>query len=127
MNDELRKSLEQLNTEEIEKKVSHSMLTKEAHVIAIEILKSRGASTVGLPTEPDENFHKSNFFKQKFPYFIALVALAFIGKGINNYYQKNRVSPEEQVQNSINSSKPTSVLQGVEMPSPTPNNDAAKK
>jgi hypothetical protein len=127
MSIELKKSLEQLNTEEIEKKVAHSMLTKEAHEIAIGILKERGVNTVELPKEPDENFHKSNFFKQKFPYFLALVALAFIGKSINNYYQKNRVSPEEQVQNSINSSKPTSVLQGVEMPSPTPNNDAAKK
>lgn len=127
MNEEIQKSLEQLNTEEIEKKVAHSMLTQEAHSIALGILKSRGVNTVDLPTEPDENFHKSNFFKQKFPYFIALLALAFIGKGINNYYQMNRVSPEEQVKNSINSSKPTSVLQGLEMPSPTPNNDAVKK
>ena len=127
MNEEIQKSLEQLNTEEIEKKVAHSMLTKEAHSIALGILKTRGVNTVDLPAEPDENFHKSNFFKQKFPYFIALVAIAFIGKGINNYYQKNRVSPEEPVQNSINSSNPKSVLQGLEMPSPTPNNDAAKK
>ena len=127
MNNELKKSLEQLNTEEIEKKIAHSMLTKDAHATALEILKERGVNTVELPLEPDENFHKSNFFKQKFPYFIALVALAFIGKGINNYYQKNRVSPEEQVQNSINLSNPKSVLQGVEMPSPNPNNDAAKK
>ena len=35
MNNELKKSLEQLNTEEIEKKVAHSMLTKNAHAIAV--------------------------------------------------------------------------------------------
>jgi hypothetical protein len=127
MSNELKKSLEQLNTEEIEKKIAHSMLTKEAHAIAIEILKSRGVNTVGLPTEPNDNFHKSNFFKQKFPYFIALVAIAFIAKGINNYYEKNRVSPEEKVQNSVNSSEPKSVLQGLDMPPSTANKDGAKK
>jgi hypothetical protein len=127
MSNELKKSLEQLNTEEIEKKVAHSMFTKEAHAIAIEILNSRGVNTVGLPTEPNDNFHKSNFFKQKFPYFIALVAIAFIAKGINNYYEKNRVSPVEKIQNSITSSEPKSVLQGVEMPTANQNKETVKK
>ena len=127
MNNELKKSLEQLNTEEIEKKVAHSMLTKEAHEIAIGILKERGVNTVELPIEPDENFHKSNLFKQKFPYFLALLAFAFIVKGINNHYQKNRVSQTEQLQKSISSSEPKSVLQGADMPAQTPNNDGARQ
>ncbi len=127
MNNELKNSLEQLNTKEIEKKVAQSMLTQEAHAIALGILKERGVNTVNLPIERDDNFHKSNFFKQKFPYFIALVALAFIGKGINNYYEKNRVSPAEQVQNSIISSEPKSVLQGLDMPPSTAKSDGAKK
>ena len=127
MSNELKKSLEQLNTEEIETKIAHSMLTKDAHSIAIEILKERGVNTVNLPIEPDENFHKSNFFKQKFPYFLALLALAFIVKGINNHYQKNRVSQTEQLQNSISSSEPKSVLQGADMPTQTTNNDDVKK
>jgi hypothetical protein len=127
MSRELKKSLEQLNTKEIKKKVAHSMLTKEAHEIAIGILKERGVNTVELPIEPDENFHKSNFFKQKFPYFLALLALVFIVKGINNHYQKNRVSQTEQLQNSISSSEPKSVLQGADLPAQTPNNNGARQ
>ena len=114
MNDELRKSLEQLNTEEIEKKVAHSMLTKDAHAIALGILTERGVNTVDLPLEPDENFHKSNFFKQKFPYMIAIGILALFARSYYNTHHNKHPTYEEQMKNSIYYNDGKSVLNEIQ-------------
>jgi hypothetical protein len=114
MNNELKKSLEQLNTEEIEKKVAHSMLTKDAHSIALGILKERGVNTVDLPIEPDENFHKSNFFKQKFPYMIAIGILALFARGYYNTHHNKQPTYEEQMKNSIYYNDGKSVLNEIQ-------------
>jgi len=114
MNNELKKSLEQLNTEEIEKKVAHSMLTKDAHSIALGILKERGVNTVDLPIEPDENFHKSNFFKQKFPYMIAIGILALFARGYYNTHHNKQPSNEEQTKNSSSNNDVKSVLNEIQ-------------
>ncbi len=126
MNNELKKSLEQLNTEEIEKKVSHSMLTKEAHAIAIEILKSRGVTTVGLPIEPDENFHKSNFFKQKFPYIVVIGILALFARGYYNSHQNKQTSNEEQTKTSISNNDGKSVLNEIQATGVKPPSESSK-
>ncbi len=115
MSDEIKNSLEQLNTEEILKKVAHSMLTKEAHSIALEILKSRGVNTVDLPIEPDDNFHKSNFFKQKFPYMVAIGILALFARGYYNTHQNKQPTNEEQIKNSIYYKDGKSVLTETQM------------
>lgn len=114
MNDELKNSLEQLNTEQIEKKVAHSMLTKDAHSIALGILKERGVNTVDLPIEPDENFHKSNFFKQKFPYMIAIGILALFARGYYNTHHNKQPTYEEQMKNSIYYNDGKSVLNEIQ-------------
>lgn len=119
MNEEIQKSLEQLNTEEIEKKVAHSMLTKEAHSIALGILKSRGVNTVDLSTEPDENFHKSNFFKQKFPYMIAIGILALFARGYYNTHHNKQPTYEEQMKNSIYYKDGKSVLTDIQIQPPS--------
>jgi len=128
MRSELKKSLEQLNTEEIEKKVAHSMLTKEAHEIAIGILKERGVNTFELPIEPDESFHKSNFFKQKFPYMLAIGILALFARGYYNTNHNKQPTYEEQMKNSIYYKDGKSVLTDIQMP-PTvasPQNEVGK-
>ena len=114
MSNELKESLEQLNTEEILKKVSHSMLTKDAHAIALGILKERGVNTVDLPIEPDENFHKSNFFKQKFPYMIAIGILALFARGYYNTHHNKQPSNEEQTKNSSSNNDVKSVLNEIQ-------------
>ena len=68
MSDELKNSLEQLNTEEILKKVSHSMLTRDAHFAALGILKARGVNIDDLPKEPDENSSVFNY-KKKYKHY----------------------------------------------------------
>jgi hypothetical protein len=114
MNDAIKSSLDQLNTEEIVKKVAHSMLTKDAHAIALGILKGRGVNTVDLPIEPDENFHKSNFFKQKFPYLIAIGILALFARGYYNTQHNKQPSNEEQTKNSSSNNDVKSVLKEIQ-------------
>ena len=68
MSKEFKNSLNQLNTEEILKKVSHSMLTRDAHFAALGILKARGVNVNDLPKVPDENSSIFNY-KQKYKYY----------------------------------------------------------
>ena len=90
------------------------MLTKDAHSIALGILKERGVNTVDLPIEPDENFHKSNFFKQKFPYMIAIGILALFARGYYNTHHNKQPTYEEQMKNSIYYNDGKSVLNEIQ-------------
>jgi len=123
MNDELRKSLEQLNTEEIEKKVAHSMLTKEAHAIALGILKSRGVNIGILPKIPTEdsnwNLRKVKLFKNEPSYYIfyALFAVAFLGlKGYVQNHGKNSPASDKIIDTSIYKPLPKSVIENIDLP-----------
>jgi hypothetical protein len=123
MNDELKNSFEQLNTEEIEKKVAHSMLTKEAHAIALEVLTARGVNIGDLPKIPTEdstwNLRKVKVFKNEPSYYIfyALFAVAFLGlKGYVQNHGKNSPTNDKIIDTSIYKPLPKSVIENVDLP-----------
>jgi hypothetical protein len=123
MNDAIKSSLDQLNTEEIVKKVAHSMLTKEAHVIALEVLTARGVNIEDLPKIPTEdsnwNLKKVRFFKNEPSYYIfyALFAVAFLGlKGYVQNHGKNSPTNDKIIDSSIYKPLPKSVIENVDLP-----------
>ena len=122
MSDELKNSLGQLNTEEILKKVSHSMLTKDAHVVALEILTARGVNIEDLPKIPieDSNWNLKNvrLFKNEPSYYIfyALFAVAFLGlKGYVQNHNKNSPTNDKILDTSIYKPLPKSVIENVDL------------
>ncbi|PQA84992.1 hypothetical protein C5F52_03085 [Limnohabitans sp. TS-CS-82] len=54
MTDSLYENLNQLESDELVYKISHSMLTREAHKIALELLAQRGVNVAGLAELPNE-------------------------------------------------------------------------
>ena len=118
MNEELKKSIEKLDTEELMKRISDSTFTKEAHSLALKTLNERDVNTVNLPIEPDEKAQIS-ILKEKIPkyFFYILLGLALV---LLKSYLQNKEKNDTPFNKGTDSGfyKPSSksVLENMEIP-----------